>query len=278
MEPRIDLRTQSSELGNSKIQDPRSKIPPLIVIVGETGSGKSALALDLALKFNGEIICADSRTIYKGMDIGTAKPSVEDQALVPHHLLDIVTLDQKFSVADFKVLANKAINDIQSRGNLPILVGGTGLYIDSVIFDFQFSGTNSERDPVNPRHLAQPNSNNRNLRPNTLVFGLQPDRDQLKTRIKNRVDAMFEQGLKQEVTQLAQHYGWENEALKAVGYREFNAIDQLMDSEIKQAIITHSLQYAKRQRTWFKRNKSIHWQNDPRKVVEIVTTYLNKNQ
>lgn len=111
---------------------------PLVVITGPTASGKTSLAMEVAKLFNGEIICADSRTIYKGMDIGTAKPTKKEQAAIPHHIIDVVEPNQSFTVADFKELALKAIDDITKRGKLPIMVGGTGLYIDSVIFDYQF--------------------------------------------------------------------------------------------------------------------------------------------
>src|SRR5688572_21256799 len=122
---------------------------PLIVIAGPTASGKSALAMKVAKKYNGEIICADSRTVYKGMDIGTAKPSAVDRKEVPHHLLDIVQPNQPFTAADFKEQALAAIDDISGRGKLPIMVGGTGLYIDSVIFDYRFG------DPADPDKRAQ---------------------------------------------------------------------------------------------------------------------------
>ena len=124
---------------------------PLVVIVGPTASGKTALAIHLAEKYNGEIVCADSRTVYKGLDIGTAKPSVSEQQRVRHHLIDVVEPDGTFSVADFKMLAVEAINDIESRGKLPILVGGSGLYIDAVVYDFSFSD-GTKRDESNPRH------------------------------------------------------------------------------------------------------------------------------
>src|SRR5665213_1747042 len=110
-----------------------SKLKPLIVIVGATASGKSKLAMEIAERFDGEIITSDSWTVYKGFNIGTAKPTPEDQKLIRHHLLDVTTPDEGFSAAVFKRLANEAINDIQNRGKLPIMVGGTGLYIDSVI-------------------------------------------------------------------------------------------------------------------------------------------------
>src|SRR4030042_4796412 len=101
----------------------------LIAIIGPTGIGKTRLAIHLAQKFNGEIVNADSRQIYRFMDIGTAKPTKEEQSLVPHHLIDIINPDKDFSLVTYQQLAYKAISDIQERGKLPLLVGGTGQYI-----------------------------------------------------------------------------------------------------------------------------------------------------
>lgn len=111
---------------------------PLIVVAGPTASGKTSLAIDIAKAKNGEIVCADSMQIYKHMDIGTAKATKEEQAQCPHHLMDIVEPDCEFSVADFAELAHKTISDIVSRGKTPIMCGGTGLYIDSVVNDVEF--------------------------------------------------------------------------------------------------------------------------------------------
>jgi tRNA dimethylallyltransferase len=114
-------------------------IPPLIVIVGQTASGKSDLAVQLAKKCGGEIISADSRTIYKDMDIGTAKLPPAEQGGIKHHLMDIVAPDEPFNASDFKRRADVAIADIRSRGKIPFLVGGSGLYVDSVIFNYGFT-------------------------------------------------------------------------------------------------------------------------------------------
>ena len=111
---------------------------PLVVVVGPTASGKSALAIELAEQFNGEIICADSRTVYKYMDIGTTKPSLEDRARVPHFGLDLVEPGERFTAADFQEYANEKITEIRQRGHIPFLVGGTGLYVDGVVFDYEF--------------------------------------------------------------------------------------------------------------------------------------------
>jgi len=114
-----------------------SSFKPLIVILGPTASGKTALAIKLAKKYNGEIICADSRTIFEYMDIGTAKPTLTERKIVPHHLLDIIKPDEEFSVAEFQRLAYQTIDDILNRGKIPFLVGGSGLYIDAVTEGFK---------------------------------------------------------------------------------------------------------------------------------------------
>lgn len=254
---------------------------PLIVIVGETASGKTALALDLAELFLGEIICADSRTVYRGMDIGTAKPSPEERAKIPHHLLDVVDPDKRFSAADFKHLATEAIEEIHSRGRTPIMVGGTGLYIDAVLFDYSFAPHGALRDPDNPRHLDKAVSRSKQpLRANTLVIGLRLTREILQQRIKNRVDAMIDAGLIDEVKIVVGRYGWSAPALQAPGYkalREYIEGCMTLD-EAKALFVKNDLNLAKRQRTWFKRNDSIQWINHPREAVDIVTTFLNKIQ
>ncbi|MEM6998184.1 MAG: isopentenyl transferase family protein [Patescibacteria group bacterium] len=116
----------------------------LLAIVGQTASGKSSLAMRVAKQFDGEIIAADSRTVYKGLDIGTAKPTVDDMQQVRHHTIDVVDYGQSFTVADFKRLAHQAIFDIQERGKLPMLVGGSGLYLNSVLYDYELGGPADE--------------------------------------------------------------------------------------------------------------------------------------
>ena len=122
----------------------KSTAPPLIVIVGETASGKTAAGIKVALEVGGEVICADSRTVYKQMNIGTAKPTIEEQAQVPHHLIDIVEPNDTFNAAEFKRLAEKCIQEITARGKVPIIVGGTGLYVDALLYDFQFKNKPNE--------------------------------------------------------------------------------------------------------------------------------------
>lgn len=257
---------------------------PLIVIVGETASGKTALAIDIAKQVDGEIICADSRTIYKGMDIGTAKPSEVDRSIVPHHLLDLVEPNERFTVADFKSLANQKIEEVGRKGKVPIMAGGTGLYIDAVIYDYAFSGPEDavRRNPQNPRHLLKDENRpkQKDIRSNTLIIGLRLDREVLRQRVAVRVDAMIEQGFIKEVKMLGERYGWEAPALQAPGYKTFreHITGAVSLEEARSEFIRSHLNLAKRQRTWFKRNKSIHWLSDPRKAVEIATTFLSKTQ
>lgn len=286
----------------------------LLVIVGETASGKSALALELAQKLNGEIICADSWTVRRGVDIGTAKPSTAEQKLVPHHLLDVAGPDEDFTAAVFKKLANKAMQDISNRGKLAIMVGGTGLYIDSVIYDYGFlpAGDRGDRarlnkltvdelisqikardidlgdaDQHNKRRLIRLIETNgarptkQELRDNTLIIGLKTNHGVLEQRITERVDQMINSGLEDEVRDLVQQYGWDCEALKGVGYAQWKGYLEGQNSldETRQKIIKATLDLAKRQRTWFKRNKSIQWFSTPvnqAQIVETTTTFFQK--
>ncbi len=255
---------------------------PLVAVVGPTASGKSALAIELAQQFNGEIICADSRTVYKYLNIGTDKPSPAQREAATHHLLDIVEVNQRFTVADFKQRAEATIDSITQKGKLPILVGGTGLYVDAVLFNYQFSQPGAQRDPLNPRHLKQTNGqpDHEKLRSHTLVLGLQVPRAILQERISQRVHTMWQGGLVQETRDLVARYGWESHIGQTIGYQELKAHVEGTQSaqETIDLIIKNTLAYAKRQQTWFKRNKSIQWLNDPRKAVELTTTFLSKLQ
>ncbi len=290
--------------------------PPLLVIVGETASGKSDLAIRLAQHFGGEIICADSWTVRREVNIGTAKPTADEQAKTVHHLLDIVGPDEAFTAAVFKQLAEQKISEINRRGKLAIMVGGTGLYVDGVVFDFGFlpEGDPNLRaqlekksitellqeiasrgielgddvDRRNKRRLIRLIETNglrpskKPLRENTLLLGLKVDRNELKQRIESRVDQMLANGLEQEVWRLVDSFGWRAEALKGVGYAQWRDYFDGRQSmpETRQKIVKATLDLAKRQRTWQRRNKSIHWLNTPVKwnnVVALVTTTLDSD-
>ncbi len=282
----------------------RASSLPLVVIVGPTASGKTALAIDIAERHNGEIICADSRTVYKGLDIGTAKPTPADQARVPHHGLDLVEPDESFSAADFKSYANQKIAEIRQRGRMPVLVGGTGLYVDSVIYDYQFGPpVDKERRqelsmmtieelheychkhnvplPENiyikryvVRSIEQQGLNQqRRDTPisNSIVVGISTDRDVLKQRIVQRASQLFAAGMLDEALEAGRKYGWDNEAMTGNIYR---LARQYCDGEltldrVKERFVTLDWQLAKRQLTWLKRREHIHW-DEPDQLVEYL--------
>lgn len=289
-------------------------MPPLLVIVGETASGKTTLAIELAKQLDGEIICADSWTVYRGFDIGTAKPTIEERQGIPHRLLDVADPAVGFSAAVFQRLAKQQITEIDARGKLPIMVGGTGLYIDSVIFDYSFLPPSdpalrqelntmsladlvkrataagfdlSKIDIRNKRRVIRLIENNGAfptklpLRENTVLLGLRRPVDELRSRIVARVDAMVAAGLANEVRRLGERYGWDCEPMKAPAYRAFREYVQGAATleATKQQVVRNDLLLAKKQRTYFRRNSSIQWISDQSKVADIVdqlTTKLNK--
>ncbi len=251
---------------------------PLLVIVGPTASGKTALSIELAKKYNGEIVCADSRTVYKGLTIGTAKPTAQEQQEVPHHLLDVVHLDEIYTAVNFKAHATSAIDDILSRGKLPILVGGSGLYIDALLYDFKFSPKGAKRDSTNSRHANKEIPQERSvLRSQTLILGLTVDRQVLRGRIEKRVRDMLKNGLVHEVEELVRKYP-QSKALDAPGYKAMVAYlkDELSLDKATERFIINDYQLAKRQVTWFKRNKDIRWLNTSAEADVLVTTHMNK--
>ncbi len=282
----------------------------LVAIVGPTASGKTDLAVKVAQQFDGEIICGDSRTIYRGMDIGTAKPTKEQQDLVPHHMLDIIKPDQTFSAAEFKAAANQAIDDIRSRNKLPILVGGSGLYIYSVIYDYQFpAGPDNELrqqlqsksieelveqlegvdpraadeiDLKNPRRViraietaGQPKTKAK-LLAGTILIGLRPSDEELSRRIAQRTDKMLADGLEAEVKGLVDKYGPDLEALRSPGYAEVVEVleAESYDFELPDLIDSHTHQLAKRQMTWFKRNHDTKWFDNTGEAYEYIAGQL----
>lgn len=267
--------------------------PPLIVIVGPTASGKSDFAIKLARKYGGEIICADSRTVYKGMDIGTAKPTRDDQLKAPHHLLDVVEPNQPFTASNFKGLANKAIKDIWVRGKWPIMVGGSGLYVDAVIFDYDFGEPANLvlRQELNElsveqlqklcrqKHIELPENylnkryliraielggliqQNKVMRTNTIVVGLAPKKETLVKRVEQRAYKMLESGIVSEVALLGKKYGWNCEAMKSNIYRVFKDVvtgEKTQDKALEE-VIRSDAALIKKQLTWFKRNPYINW-------------------
>ncbi len=282
---------------------------PIVVVAGPTASGKTSLSIELAKALNGEIVSADSMQIYKYMNIGTAKPDEEEKAGIPHHLMDFADPQENFSAADYCSMAKVCIAEIHSRGKLPIITGGTGLYIDSLVSGVDFE--DSDSDPKIREELAQiaqrdgveavyailreidpetaekyhPNNLRRVIRAiefyrvtgktisahakeeknspyKCVYFCIDWDREVLYERINRRVDIMMESGLEAEARKMYEMLGnTECTAMQGIGYKEFfgyfegeKTLEQVVE-EIKM----NSRRYAKRQLTWFRRNKDIYW-------------------
>ncbi|MFA7170858.1 MAG: tRNA (adenosine(37)-N6)-dimethylallyltransferase MiaA [Candidatus Paceibacterota bacterium] len=306
-------------------------LKPLIVILGPTASGKTGLALALAKEFGGELLSADSRQIYKEMDIATNKldsaTTTEKTAIgkklyfidgTPIHLLDLIDPDESFSLADYKKVALKKIEEIYSKGKLPILVGGTGLYLSAIVdnlnipkapADEKLRAKLEEKDaeelfdalakidptsaetigPQNKRKLiralevykitGQPfSSQQKKGKPlfNTLQIGIRIERQELHNRIDKRVDRMIKGGLVQETQFLRKKYAIELPAMSGIGYKEIGAyLDGEMSlEEATQQIKFHTHQYARRQITWFNRDKSINWAEDSAEAEKLVENFI----
>lgn len=283
---------------------------PIICVVGPTASGKTALAIELAKAFNGEIVSCDSMQIYRRMDIGTAKPTAEERQGIPHHMIDVADPEESFSVSRYCQMATSIVEDILRRGKTCIIAGGTGLYVDALIRGNDFAPIPStgcrqrlerraeaegiqvltqELSAVDPESVQRAQGNPRRIiralevyletgqtltahnlatqaippRFSPLWIGLDDeDRQDLYRRIDLRVDLMLEQGLLEEIRSLLDSGIPESAtAMQAIGYKEF--IDALRGripmeqavSDLKQA----TRRYAKRQKTWFRRNRDIHW-------------------
>ena len=284
--------------------------PKVIVICGPTASGKTALSIELAKKINGEIISSDSMQIYKDMDIGTAKPSKEEMQGIPHHLIGFVEPSQRYSVAEFKKDAEVAIEAVLAKGKTPIVVGGTGLYVDSLIYGIEYqdieldekyrqeleeraekeglSKIYEEAKKIDPQAMEKISLNDKKRifrvleiykatgknkteqeiesRKNEVkydykVFAINWDREILYERINKRVDIMIGQGLIEEVQQLLEKYDEFPTAMQGLGYKEVVEFLQgeILKEEMIEKIKMETRRYAKRQITWFKKNKQTIW-------------------
>lgn len=279
----------------------------VIAIVGPTASGKTALSVELAKRLSGEIISCDSMQIYEKMDIGTAKVTEEEARGVPHHLVSIVSPVESFSCADYTALAKEKIAEITARGKIPIFCGGTGLYLDSVLTETEFSeasGNAEIRERLMKRspdelydelmkidHESAEKTHKNNVKRvvraleiyyatgitkaewdrrsrekespyETVIIGLDfKDRESLYSRINRRVEIMMEKGLLDEVRALDSEAFRGGTACQGIGYKEilsyFDGVLTL--SEAVEEIKKNSRNYAKRQLTWFRRNKNIKW-------------------
>ena len=283
----------------------------LICIAGPTASGKTALSIALAKELDGEIVSCDSMQVYKRMDIGTAKPTLEEQDGIPHHMLDVAEPWEDFSVSKYCEMASPIVDDILSRGKTAIIVGGTGLYMDSLIKGNDFApypatGRREELeklaaeqgieavieklrevDPESAERL-HPSDQKRIIRAmevyletgisitehnrrtqaippkyHPVWFALEDaDRQTLYDRIDKRVDIMLQDGLIDEIKSLlAEGIPEKATSLQAIGYKEFvDALAGRSSMETAAALVQQSSRkYAKRQLTWFRRNKAMHW-------------------
>lgn len=300
--------------------------PKVIVIAGPTASGKTSLSIELAKKVNGEIVSCDSMQIYKDMNIGTAKPNVEETQGIKHYLIDIINPDERFSVSEFKNRAIDAIEEILAKGKVPIVVGGTGLYLDSLIYGIEFQqmkfdekyrdelekkastiggleGLYYEASIIDPDaiKIISPNDKKRIIRIleiynatgknkteqniestkngvpyDYIVFALNWEREKLYARINKRVDIMIEQGLVEEVEEIRMKYNKFPTAMQGLGYKEVVEYleNELTKEDMIDKIKMQTRRYAKRQITWFKKNKTTIWldaeNGNDKNLVEIL--------
>ena len=276
-----------------------SRLPKVVAVVGTNASGKSALGIALAKKYDAEIISADSRQVFRGLDLGSGKVTPEETQGVPHHLIDVREPNEFFSMADFQRMAYQAIDDIRDRGRLPMIVGGTGLYVDSVLDGYLLSDKEpdlayrAELEKLTTPQLydmllelkpdVQVEKNNRNrvmriierihdgddatpgkqARFESLRLGVSWPREVLGRRIDERLERRVEQGMIEEVQRLMDE-GATTEFLLGLGL-EYRFITQYLIGEIpdRQVMLDKLAiaikQFAKRQMTWFRRNPEIVW-------------------
>ncbi len=272
----------------------------IICIVGPTGVGKTKLSIELSKKLNGEVINADSTQVYKGMDIATAKVTQEEKEGIPHHLFDIKEIKQDYTVYDYQKDCRDKIKEIQNRGNIPIIVGGTGLYIKAALYDYKFEEENKNYQEYNEYSNEELYNKLINIDPNTnihknnrkrvvralnyynenkelignkektdkllydvLFIGLTTDREILYDRINKRVDIMLENGLIDEALKIYNTNIRSKAVLTPIGYKElFEYFDNNISKEESIELIKQkSRKYAKRQYTWNKHQFNVNWFN-----------------
>lgn len=298
----------------------------VIVICGPTASGKTSLSIELAKKLDGEIVSADSMQIYQEMNIGTAKPTIEERQGIPHYVLDFVSPEERYSVADYKKEAKKAIRQIIQKGKVPIVVGGTGLYIDSLIYEIEYPNIEFDEtyrkqleeqvkkegleklyerakkiDPLAIQKISK-NDEKRILRILEIyqatgktkteqeiesrknpveydyqVYALKWDREILYQRINQRVDLMLEQGLLEEVKKIAEKYKKFPTAMQGLGYKEVVQFfkGEMTKEEMVEKLKMETRRYAKRQMTWFRKNKQTIWLEGQAQIEDKVKQIVN---
>ena len=287
----------------------------IIVIVGPTGVGKTKLSIELAKRLDGEIINGDSVSIYKGLDIGSAKPTMEERKGIVHHLIDVCDIDDNYTVYEYQRDVRRLIDDISKRGKRIIIVGGTGLYIKAALYDYKFSdGTLScDYNDLSNEEIYEkikkydiddiPHVNNRKRLVRLLnklendekitnnkdkilypckVIGLTTDREYLYERINNRVDQMIKSGLLEEVNGLKKYYLTSRVLNSGIGYKEFYDYfyNNVSLNDVIQKIKLDSRRYAKRQYTFFNHQFDTKWFDvnfeDFSRTVDAVYEYIEK--
>lgn len=271
----------------------------IIVITGPTGVGKTKMSVEVAKKINGEIINADSTQIFKGLDIATAKVTKEEMDGIDHHLIDIKNIDEDYTVYDYQKDCRNTIDDIKKRGKIPIIVGGTGLYIKAALYDYQFVGDSNEQyqdktnqelydmllkiDPGTNIHInnrkrmvrainyfndtnqeySKKENTDKLIYDDVLFIGLTTDRQNLYSIINNRVDKMLEEGLEKEAKKIYDTKIRTKAVMTPIGYKElFEYFDGVKTKEEQIELIKQrSRRYAKRQYTWFNNKMNIKWFN-----------------
>ena len=247
-----------------------------IIILGPTGSGKTGISIKIAKEIDGEIISADSRAIYKDMDIGTAKPTKEEMDGIPHYGLDLVKPGERFTVADWKAYTKEKIKDIKARGKVPIIAGGTGLYIDALIYDYHFKGPTGAKIGDFEQKSC---SDRTEAKGDYLLIGIKWETEALRVRLRKRIDQMFCPALYKETEALVKEYGWGSGAMKSNIYEyvwKYLSHELTLD-EAKEQSFYRDWHLAKRQMTWFKRNKQIIWL-DLEEIYPYVLKYIHNEQ
>ena len=297
----------------------------VIVICGPTASGKTALSIELAKKIDGEVVSADSMQVYKDMNIGSAKVTPEEMDGIKHYLIDFVSPDERYSVANYKQDAKKAIKEIIKKGKTPIVVGGTGLYVDSLIYEIEYNDVEIDEeyrkkleqikeeqglevlykkaleiDSEAMKKISQ-NDSKRIMRVLEIhhstgktkteqeiesrtkeipydykVFAINMDREKLYDRINKRVDLMIEKGLIDEVKKLLVKYKKFPTSMQGLGYKEVRNYleEKLSYDEMIEKIKQESRRYAKRQLTWFRKNKDTIWIDGLKDINENINIIM----
>ena len=263
------------------------------VIVGPTGSGKTGVSIAIAKVIGGEVISADSRTIYKNMDIGTAKPSIEERDGVAHWGFDLIEPGERFTAVDWKVYAEEKIREIKDRGRTPMIVGGTGLYVDALVYDYKFEARGKGYGKDRGRCINNLNGRTGSLKQDDAekypdrqkmseeykVFGIEWKPDELRRRLHKRAEQMFSEELYEETRRLVDKYGWDNKAMTSNIYQFVWRFLQgeITREEAIELFVIDDWHLAKRQMTWFKRNEEILWL-PLEKVKEIVIKCIQNEQ